>query len=229
MDPHSSILYHMRWIAIYRCCWRHIPKVRWPLRLDTARIGFIRCCCFTQCDTMAFYNPFQAEFSHSLCGKRRNLDPSNSLTVHVCTSGKSCIAKLSELNRTSIEKFIPTLVLIDIPYEDQLPEHKHARTPSPGTKLQIDGVQESATEDAYGLKLLQWVASDIQYHALSPLFVPVAVVSPKTSSSEPSSTPAAANSQRMSPVRTSSRFIMNCNVSRRVVHSGLVVTLQKFF
>ncbi|XMA08713.1 hypothetical protein WAI453_001504 [Rhynchosporium graminicola] len=100
--------------------------------------------------------------------------------VHVCTSGKACIAKLSELNQSSIVELIPTLVLIDIPYEDQLAERpsREVRTPSPGSQQQIDGIHEdSVDQEAYGLNLLQWIASEIQYQSLSRLVVPVAVVS----------------------------------------------------
>jgi 3',5'-cyclic-nucleotide phosphodiesterase len=102
------------------------------------------------------------------------------LTVHVCTSGKSCISKLSELNQASIVELIPTLVLIDIPYEDQLPDRssREIRTPSPSSKLHMDGLVEDPLEqEAYGLHLLQWIASEIQYQSLSKLIVPVAVVS----------------------------------------------------
>ncbi|KAK2630050.1 hypothetical protein QTJ16_000870 [Diplocarpon rosae] len=100
--------------------------------------------------------------------------------VHVCTSGKSCIARLSELNQSSIVELIPTLVLIDIPYEDQLAERpsREKRTPSPSSQQQVDGLYEDPVdEEAYGLNLLQWIASEIQYQSLSRLVVPVAVVS----------------------------------------------------
>ncbi|CZR68079.1 related to PDE2-high affinity 3`,5`-cyclic-nucleotide phosphodiesterase [Phialocephala subalpina] len=98
--------------------------------------------------------------------------------VHVCTSGKSCVSKLSELNQSSIVELIPTLVLIDIPYEDQLNERpgREIRTPSPSSQ-QIGLYDEERSKEAYGLKLLQWIASEIQYQSLSRLVVPVAVVS----------------------------------------------------
>lgn len=87
---------------------------------------------------------------------------------------------MSELNQASIVELIPTLVLIDIPYEDQLSDRhsREIRTPSPSSKLQVDGLSEEPTEEeAYGLNLLQWIASEIQYQSLSKLIVPVAVVS----------------------------------------------------
>ncbi|KAI9050241.1 hypothetical protein LZ554_006378 [Drepanopeziza brunnea f. sp. 'monogermtubi'] len=100
--------------------------------------------------------------------------------VHVCNSAKSCISKLSELNQSSIVELIPTLVLIDIPYEDQLARRpsREKRTPSPCSKQQVDGLHEDPIDrEAYGLDLLQWIASEIQYQSLSRLVVPVAVVS----------------------------------------------------
>jgi 3',5'-cyclic-nucleotide phosphodiesterase len=51
------------------------------------------------------------------------------------------------------------------------------RTPSPNTKQEIDGILEEPNDaEAYGLKLLQWIASEIQYQSLSRLIVPVALV-----------------------------------------------------
>ena len=83
------------------------------------------------------------------------------------------------MNQASIVDLIPTLVLIDIPYDDQLHERpsREIRTPSPGSNQHIDGfLEEPANEEAYGLKLLQWITSEIQYQSLSKLIVPVALV-----------------------------------------------------
>lgn len=110
------------------------------------------------------------------------------MTVHLCKSGKSCVSKLSELNQASIVELIPTLVLIDIPYEDQLNERpgREIRTPSPNTKRHFDRLhEEQSEEEAYGLRLLQWIASEIQYQSLSRLIVPVAVVAIPEHSSPP--------------------------------------------
>jgi 3',5'-cyclic-nucleotide phosphodiesterase len=53
---------------------------------------------------------------------------------------------------------------------------REIRTPSPSTKQPI-GRHEERSAEAYGLKLLQWISSEIQYQSLSRLIVPVAVVS----------------------------------------------------
>lgn len=97
----------------------------------------------------------------------------------MCSSGSSCIAKLSELNQSSIVELIPTLVLIDIPYDDQLAPRfpREVRTPSPSTKAPVDGLFDEHDHTAgYGLSLLQWISTEIQYQSLSRLVVPVAVV-----------------------------------------------------
>lgn len=107
-----------------------------------------------------------------------SLDETN-YVVHICGSGKSCISKLSELNQASMVELIPTLVLIDIPYEDQFRARpsRDVRTPSPSTKQDLDGFYDDPEDlDAYGLQLLQWIASEVQYQSLSRLVVPVAVV-----------------------------------------------------
>jgi 3',5'-cyclic-nucleotide phosphodiesterase len=92
------------------------------------------------------------------------------------------------LNQASIVDLIPTLVLIDIPYEDQISDRSpEIRTPSPGTRLVVDSLlEEPDIEETYGLKLLQWIASEIQYQSLSKLIVPVAIVAiPKQKFHEP--------------------------------------------
>ena len=103
----------------------------------------------------------------------------NSPSVYVCSTGSSCVSKLSELNQASIGELRPTLVLIDIPYDDPVDgPSREARPPSPSSRLQVDHVDdEPDIGNAYGLKLLQCIAAEIQYQSLSKLIVPIAVVS----------------------------------------------------
>lgn len=76
---------------------------------------------------------------------------------------------------------IPTIVLIDVPYEDQFQrrESRGGRTPSPNTRPEIGGVEEDTltNQPVYGMSLLLWMVSEMQYQSLSKLFVPVAVIS----------------------------------------------------
>lgn len=103
----------------------------------------------------------------------------NSSPVYICTTGKSCVSKLSELNQASIGDLIPTLVLIDIPYDDLVDGPSgEDRPPSPSSRLQVDNLyNEPDIGNAYGLKLLQCITAEIQYQSLSKLVVPIAVVS----------------------------------------------------
>lgn len=86
---------------------------------------------------------------------------------------------LSELNRISTPDLIPTLVLIDIPYDEQLNDKpaRQVRTPSPCSTLQtLERAHDEDEGEVYGLRLLQWIATEIQYQSLSKLVVPVALV-----------------------------------------------------
>lgn len=102
----------------------------------------------------------------------------NNQAVHVCTSGGACVSKLSELHDASIDEMIPTLVLVDIPYEDHAEEAQaHAnRTPSPMSQRINSTSPEDVDHAFYGLSLLRCISLDIQQHNLSKLVVPVAVV-----------------------------------------------------
>ncbi|KAL3419416.1 cyclic nucleotide phosphodiesterase [Phlyctema vagabunda] len=51
------------------------------------------------------------------------------------------------------------------------------RTPSPSSRQEPEAMEgEPETPNIYGLSLLQWIATEMQYQSLSRLFVPVAVV-----------------------------------------------------
>lgn len=58
------------------------------------------------------------------------------------------------------------------------------RTPSPSSKQQADGfLDDPAVTEAYGVNLLQWIVSEIQYQSLSKLIVPIALVTPPDNNS----------------------------------------------
>lgn len=88
------------------------------------------------------------------------------------------MSKLSELHEASTTDMIPTLVLIDIPYEDYVdePQDHSNRTPSPMSH-QVHNIGPRDVDEAfYGVSLLRCISLDIQQHNLSKLVVPVAVV-----------------------------------------------------
>lgn len=101
------------------------------------------------------------------------------------------MSRLSELNTSSVAGLIPTIVLVDIPYEEELETKvaKRGRTPSPGPKDDLGGFfDEVPPLENYGLTLLQRIVSDVQYQTLSRLVVPVAVVTiPKSATGTSSS------------------------------------------
>ncbi|TQS35632.1 hypothetical protein Golomagni_03943 [Golovinomyces magnicellulatus] len=105
--------------------------------------------------------------------------------VYICSTGRSCITKLFEINRGSAVDLVPTVVLIDIPKEDQ-PQNKswnELRSCNPSSLATVQENQQneslqddSEIEDIYGLELLKHIVSDIEYRNLSNLTVPVAII-----------------------------------------------------
>ncbi|CCU82746.1 high affinity cAMP phosphodiesterase/cyclic-nucleotide phosphodiesterase [Blumeria hordei DH14] len=96
--------------------------------------------------------------------------------VHLCTSGRSCLAKLSDLNQTSIIESIPTIVLIDIPF--------HGNS---SCKLLAPSLPESSIwseqnnfnneeKEIYGLKLLESISCEIQEKRFSNMVIPMALI-----------------------------------------------------
>jgi hypothetical protein len=79
------------------------------------------------------------------------------------------------LQDVSMVELKPTLILIDTPYDDRLPQGQRSRTPSPHYPPPIEN-GEDHEEDLYGLALLQRIVSESQLRNLSKLVVPVPVV-----------------------------------------------------
>jgi len=80
----------------------------------------------------------------------------------------------------------PTLILIDTPYQERIPERSRSRTPSPHSPPDEDS--ENHEEELYGLALLQRIISESYLRNLSKLVVPVPVVNfPQPDSPNPSS------------------------------------------
>lgn len=86
------------------------------------------------------------------------------------------------LQDVSVVELKPTLILIDTPCDDQVPERLRSRTPSPHCPPPIDD-HEDHEEDLYGLALLQRIVSESQLRNISKLVVPVPIVTFPTSAS----------------------------------------------
>lgn len=112
--------------------------------------------------------------------------------VHVCRSGGSCLSKLSDLQKIQAKDSAPTIVLIDIPYdEEQHQQHlkrksREPRTPSPTSTrsrpttnehLEIGGADGADGSVIYGMNLLTHITAEIQARTMSKLVIPVVVLS----------------------------------------------------
>lgn len=100
--------------------------------------------------------------------------------IYVCATGTSCITKLFDLHDTPTIASKPTIVLIDTPHDEPLPEHtERSRSPSPhSNRSHPDGDADLVSEEElYGLRLLQRVATEVQLRKLSKLVVPIPLFS----------------------------------------------------
>ncbi|KAI0999808.1 hypothetical protein K3495_g8390 [Podosphaera aphanis] len=104
--------------------------------------------------------------------------------VYVCTSGKSCIAKLADLNQASTIDLVPTLVIVDVPPEDYIHEthlsDSQFSAPNSEESFTVDtrNVSTGKKTGEYGLPLLRRISSNILDLKLSKLIIPLAMVSP---------------------------------------------------
>jgi hypothetical protein len=100
--------------------------------------------------------------------------------VHMCASGTSCIATILELHDTSLLDLRPTIVLVDTPHDERIPELRprsrsaspHSRSPPPELE-----VQTPDEDEVYGLRLLQRIVTEAHMRSLSKLVVPISVIS----------------------------------------------------
>lgn len=70
----------------------------------------------------------------------------------------------------------PTVFLLDIPYQDRLPERSRSRTPSPSSLVSDDS--ENQEEELYGLALLRSIISESFVRNASKLIVTVPIIAP---------------------------------------------------
>jgi len=101
--------------------------------------------------------------------------------VHVFRSGASCLGKVIELQNNNFDK-IPTILLIDIPYDEEQRLKRlsrEPRTPSPTSTRSLRRITTESIEpdDIYGVHLLKHISAEIQSNNLSKLVVPVVVLS----------------------------------------------------
>ncbi|OBT75775.1 hypothetical protein VF21_05559 [Pseudogymnoascus sp. 05NY08] len=102
--------------------------------------------------------------------------------VYVCPSGLSCLARIARLNNAPTAGLVPTVVLIDIPEDDDenerrrsLPQHDAGILP------------ESSPPAIYGSQLLRQIVADVKEIGVASMVLPVAVIRRRIET--PSSTP----------------------------------------
>ncbi|KAK8114080.1 uncharacterized protein PG998_001430 [Apiospora kogelbergensis] len=97
--------------------------------------------------------------------------------AHVCSTGATCISTLFELHDTSMIELKPTIVLIDVPHDEQRSASNSSRDPSPYSQgSDRASPEECADDEAYGLKLLDRIVYETHSRNLSKLVVPIPVV-----------------------------------------------------
>ncbi|KAF2741374.1 HD-domain/PDEase-like protein [Polyplosphaeria fusca] len=98
--------------------------------------------------------------------------------VHICGTGGSCLTKIAQLQDSNKDN-IPTIVLIDIPYDEEQRLKRlsrEPRTPSP-TSTRLMRTDTSEPEDIYGMHLLMHISSEIHTRNFSKLIIPVVILS----------------------------------------------------
>lgn len=98
--------------------------------------------------------------------------------VHICSSGQACIAKITQLLESTTNN-VPTIVLIDIPFEEEQRIKRLSRGPrSPSPTTTRPQRRETAEpDDIYGMHLLTHVYSEIQSQNFPKLVIPVVILS----------------------------------------------------
>ncbi|KAJ0118308.1 hypothetical protein J7T55_009091 [Diaporthe amygdali] len=101
--------------------------------------------------------------------------------VQVCSSSASCLSALSALHHANTIDQIPTILLIDTPYdEDVVDRTSRSRSPSPHSRPMQENEHEGQISDVelYGLRLLQRVVAEADMLKLLKLVVPIPIISP---------------------------------------------------
>jgi hypothetical protein len=98
--------------------------------------------------------------------------------VHICQTGASCLTKISQI-LDSAKSNVPTIVLIDIPYDEERRLKRlsrEPRTPSPTTARMVR-TDTSEPDDTYGMHLLTHISSEIASKNFNKLVIPIVVLS----------------------------------------------------
>ncbi|KAF8471826.1 hypothetical protein BDZ91DRAFT_836269 [Kalaharituber pfeilii] len=88
--------------------------------------------------------------------------------VSICTSGPSCVSKLSDLGK---HQPTPTLLILDIP------KTEHEGEIGNSGRHHDSGIAAGPSDPMYGLSLLRFVCLEIEKGRISELVIPIALIS----------------------------------------------------
>lgn len=136
--------------------------------------------------------------------------------VHACATGAGCMSKLFD-HDTSLIDLKPTLVLIDVPHDEPLPEGSSwSRSTSPHSRGPSESEADLADSETYGLRLLEKLVTEAHLRNLSKLVVPITIVN-----SPPSSASAATGSVGGNGVAQPGSSLDGATASRRLLRRCL--------
>lgn len=119
------------------------------------------------------------------------------VVVYVCPSGKSCLERIAKLNKIPTAGLVPTLVLIEIPDDED--ESDEPEQPQPTEEGVIDH------SNLYGSRLLRYIVADLKQKGLANMVLPVILKRKRTeaASSSMMSTPTqSARNSRANPYKS---------------------------
>ncbi|KAL6832680.1 hypothetical protein V8C40DRAFT_262546 [Trichoderma camerunense] len=100
--------------------------------------------------------------------------------VHVCATGAACMDKLMQLHEAgSMMDMTPTMVLLDTPHDEWIPEsysNPNSSSPDPNF-INRDAEIHTPDENLYGLTLLQRLITEAHLRSISKLVVPIPIIS----------------------------------------------------
>lgn len=99
--------------------------------------------------------------------------------VYACATGASCLSYLFQLHDPSMIDLKPTILLIDTPHDERIPEPRpRTRSASPHSRTPlVENEINTPEEEVYGLALLQRVITEVHMRNMAKLVVPVPLIS----------------------------------------------------
>lgn len=142
------------------------------------------------------------------------------VAVHVCSSSTSCLSTLSAVHHAATGDNNPTIILIDIPYDERVSERNNrSRSPSPHTRPSKEEHDAQISDvELYGLRLLQRIVAEADMLRLMKHVVAIPVIS----------FPPSFESDGMDPGAVGGTPISIFSLNRRASRPGLVRKCLEF-